>query len=110
EVGGIDKLQQSSFGVGVRDNRFGADLFAGGKYHADSNAVLDANFNDLYVAADFGASSFGRGRHGLGHRSHATGGKVCRARRMRITGSADEQHQTGSGRPRTEECTENSAR
>src|SRR2546428_5542493 len=34
-------------------SRFGADLFAGGKYHADSNAVLDANFNDLYVAADF---------------------------------------------------------
>ena len=106
----IDQLQQRALGIGVRDDGFGGNFFAGREHDAAGDAVLHANFDDFRAAANLRSGLLRGCGHGLRDRAHAAGGEPGRACGMRVAGGANEQHQAAARRPRAQECSEDSAR
>ena len=50
---GIGQLEQRALRIGVGDDRFGGNLFAGREQHAGGRAVLYANLDDFSAACEF---------------------------------------------------------
>ena len=73
---GSTSFRSVRFGIGVRDDGLGGDLFAVREHHACGRAVLYANLDDFGAGANLRAEPAGRRGHGLRDRAHAARGKV----------------------------------